>query len=104
MHNLITKINYKKNLLLIIGLLFCAPIWSSNECFLVQENQTVLKEEGRGCSKPYAPESTFKIALSLMGFDSGLLEDESHPEWPYKKEYELYLNVWKYPHNPRTWI
>ncbi len=31
-----------------------------------------------------------------MGFDSGILKDELHPEWPYKKEYELYLNVWKY--------
>nr|ACS83735.1 Cft1 [uncultured bacterium AOCefta1] len=89
---------------LIIELLSCSTSWAQNTCFLVKENQTILKQEGNECTKRYAPESTFKIALSLMGFDSGLLKDETHPEWPYKKEYELYLNVWKSPHNPRTWI
>lgn len=87
-----------------MGLFFCTPIWAQGTCFLAYENQTVLKHEGDECNQRYAPESTFKIALSLMGFDSGILKDALHPEWPYKKEYELYLNVWKYPHNPRTWI
>lgn len=87
-----------------IGLLGCSSIWATNNCFLAQENRTVLKHEGHDCEKRYAPESTFKIALSLMGFDAGILKDETHPEWPYKKGYELYLQVWKYPHNPRTWI
>ncbi|HDV5709959.1 TPA: class D beta-lactamase [Legionella pneumophila] len=86
------------------GLLFCVSTWAQVTCFLAKEDQTILKQEGKGCNQRYAPESTFKIALSLMGFDSGILKDEQHPEWPYKKEYELYLNVWKYPHNPRTWI
>lgn len=81
-----------------------STIWASSSCFLAKENQTVLKREGNDCNQPYAPESTFKIALGLMGFDSGLLKDETHPQWPYKKEYELYLNVWKDPHNPRTWM
>lgn len=89
---------------LCIGLLFCATPWAGTSCFLAKENQIVLKHEGDDCSQRHAPESTFKIALSLMGFDSGILKDESHPEWSYKKEYELYVNVWKYPHNPRTWM
>lgn len=87
-----------------MGLLPCATTWAGDSCFLVKENQTVLKQEGENCNQRYTPQSTFKIALSLMGFDSGILKDALHPEWPYKKEYELYLNVWKDPHNPRTWI
>lgn len=86
------------------GLLFCVSTWAQGTCFLAKENQTVLKREGNDCDQRYSPASTFKIALSLMGFDSGILKDELHPEWPYKKEYELYLNVWKYPQNPHTWI
>jgi len=39
-----------------------------------------------------------------MGFNAGLLKNDLYPEWPYKKEYELYVQVWKYPHNPRTWM
>ncbi|HHL0267868.1 TPA: class D beta-lactamase [Legionella pneumophila] len=94
----------KLSVLLWLTLFYCGTIWAQSTCFLVQENQTVLKHEGKDCNKRFAPESTFKIALSLMGFDSGILKDTLNPEWPYKKEYELYLNVWKYPHNPRTWI
>ncbi|MBI2785258.1 MAG: class D beta-lactamase [Legionella longbeachae] len=85
-------------------LFYFSTTWAQSTCFLVQENQTVIKHEGKDCNQRFAPESTFKIALSLMGFDAGILKDELHPEWIYKKEYELYLNVWKYPHNPRTWI
>jgi beta-lactamase class D len=94
----------KKIVFLCMGLLFCTTTWAQSTCFLAYDNQTVLKHEGSDCNKRYAPESTFKIALSLMGFDSEILKDELHPEWPYKKEYELYLNVWKYPHNPHSWI
>ncbi|STY28316.1 beta-lactamase AmpS [Legionella wadsworthii] len=87
-----------------VGLLFCDMVWSQNSCFLAQENQTILKQTGHGCNQRYAPNSTFKIALSLMGFDSGILKDQFHPEWEYKKEYSLFLNVWKYPHNPHSWM
>ncbi|MDP1602483.1 MAG: class D beta-lactamase [Legionella sp.] len=89
---------------LFIGLLFGTPTSAKSTCFLAQENGTILKQEGRDCKKRYAPESTFKIALSLMGFDAGILKNETSPEWPYKKEYELFVQVWKYPHNPHSWM
>lgn len=31
----------------------------------------------------FAPCSTFKLPLALMGFDAGLLTDAHHPAWPY---------------------
>lgn len=94
----------KLSVLLGMTLFYCTTIWAQSTCFLAQENQTVLKHKGNDCNQRFSPASTFKIALSLMGFDSGILKDERHPEWPYKKEYELYLNAWKYPHNPHSWI
>ncbi|CDZ76585.1 Beta-lactamase OXA-1 precursor [Legionella massiliensis] len=87
-----------------LGLLFCTSTWAEGTCFLAKENQTLLKQEGKDCEQRYAPQSTFKIALSLMGFDSGILKDESHPLWPYKKGYEFYFNVQQYPKDPHSWI
>ncbi|KTC89319.1 class D beta-lactamase [Fluoribacter dumoffii] len=86
------------------GFLLCGSAWTQESCFLAQEEQTVLHQEGNDCNQRYSPNSTFKIPLSLMGFDAGILKDATHPEWPYKKEYELFLNVWKYPHNPHSWM
>jgi beta-lactamase class D len=32
--------------------------------------------------------SAFKVALSLMGFDAGILTDKDSPRWPFKQEHE----------------
>ncbi|WP_198430612.1 penicillin-binding transpeptidase domain-containing protein [Roseobacter sp. TSBP12] len=39
------------------------------------------------CDKRISPASTFKIAISLMGFDSGILTGSERPEWPFKVGY-----------------
>ena len=84
-------------------------LWSANDtfaqdnCFLIKENSKVLKQEG-DCSTRYAPQSTFKIALALMGYDEGILEDENHPSFSCKEGYDIFINVCKGPHTPRTWM
>lgn len=80
---------------------FCA--FAADDCFLAKENGTVLKQEGE-CKRAYAPESTFKIALSLIGFDSGILHKESCPTWSLPKDTDPFINVCKGDHNPRTWM
>lgn len=72
-------------------------------CFLAQEKDKILLEEGE-CKKAYAPESTFKIPLSLIGFDSGILKDENNPVWELPKGVDPYINVCKGSKNPRTWM
>lgn len=72
-------------------------------CFLAKENNKVIKQEG-DCKVRHAPCSTFKIVISLMGYEEGLLIDETHPELPFKEGYESYLDRWKQPHNPTTWM
>lgn len=83
-------------------LLIATPV-QAEDCFLVQENEKVLRNEGK-CQTAYAPHSTFKIALSLMGFDSGVLLNESTPSYPFKSEYSPGINVCKGDHNPKTWM
>ncbi len=57
-----------------------AGVAFADSCFIAKEKNQVLKTEG-DCDQRYAPMSTFKIPLSLMGFDSGILVDAMNPVW-----------------------
>ncbi|MER9640799.1 class D beta-lactamase [Mesorhizobium sp. M0239] len=39
------------------------------------------------CDERFSPASTFKVPLSLIGYDSGILSDEHTPSWDYKPEF-----------------
>lgn len=56
------------------------------------------------CDTQETPCSTFKIALSLMGIDAGILKSDRMPEWPYDASYNAPLEVWRQPHTPQTWM
>jgi len=75
----------------------------ASSCFLVTKNAQILQEEG-DCKTRYAPNSTFKIALSIMGYDAQILKSATSPLWPFKEGYDDFLDVWKVPHNPKTWL
>jgi len=87
-------------LILTLCILISSSVFA--DCFIAMENKQILAQEGE-CEKSYAPESTFKIALSLIGFDSGILKDENNPSWPCKN-CDYFINVCKGDHNPRTWM
>lgn len=44
----------------------------------------MLKGEGDMHTR-YAPCSSFQMALALMGYDAGILQDETQPRWSFKK-------------------
>lgn len=77
----------------------------ADTCTLVTELETdrILKQEG-DCERRSSPASTFKIPLSLMGFDAGLLTDEDEPAWPYRPEYKSWNEAWKRTTTPRSWL
>jgi beta-lactamase class D len=94
----------KKNILLLyVSLLLNTSVYAGNDCFIAKENNNIITSEG-DCASRYAPCSTFKIALSLMGYNEGILLDETHPEWPYKEGYANFLESWKHPHTPQLWM
>ena len=66
-----------------IALWLNAQVFADTEYFIIQEKDRILKLEG-DCTKRHSPGSTFKIAISLMGYNEGLLTDETHPEWEFK--------------------
>lgn len=90
--------------LLFLSFFLLSPsVFASAKSFLMKENNQILMQEGNNQYR-HAPCSTFKIAISLMGYNEGILQDENHPELPYKEGYVDWLEVWKHPHNPKTWM
>jgi beta-lactamase class D len=89
--------------LLFIAVLFNLHATASDNCFLAKEKDVILETEG-DCDKHYAPMSTFKIPLSLIGFDSGILIDETHPVWPFKEVYVDWRDAWKQDQTPQSWM
>lgn len=94
----------KRIILFLCLIIFCVgQAFASQLCFIIKERGSVLKSEG-DCTTQYAPESTFKIALSLIGFDSGILKSERKPSWSLPNGTDAYINVCKGDHNPSTWM
>ncbi|MBX9785722.1 MAG: hypothetical protein K2Y08_00135 [Alphaproteobacteria bacterium] len=67
-----------------------------NTAFIAKKNGIIVKIQG-DCDTQNPPCSTFKIALALMGFDSGILIDRDSPKWTFKKEYEANFQDWYKP-------
>lgn len=68
----------KKVILFLYNLIFSSHMAIASQCFIVKAKDHEIYREG-DCDKRYSPSSTFKIALSLIGFDSGILIDETNP-------------------------
>ncbi len=79
---------------------------AATTCTLVVDVATgaTILRAGDRCDAPLTPASTFKIPLSLIGFDSGILQDADRPAWPYKAEYQTWNDDWKVTTTPRTWM
>ncbi len=85
------------------SILFSAP--SEEDFFLINaENSKVILELGSHADDRISPFSTFKIALSLMGYDAEILTDEKTPTWEFREGYVDYLESWKVSQTPLTWM
>jgi beta-lactamase class D/beta-lactamase regulating signal transducer with metallopeptidase domain len=62
-----------------------------------------LQREGR-CDERITPASTFNIAVSLMGYDSGILRDEQTPRLPFRPGYVHWNPSWRAATDPTSWI
>ncbi|XUY27554.1 class D beta-lactamase [Agrobacterium sp. rho-8.1] len=59
------------------------------QCAVILDVKTgeALHREG-ACDKAFAPQSTFKLPLAIIGYDAGILKDETTPRWDYKAEWK----------------
>ncbi len=68
------------------------------------DSGVVLRQEGP-CDVRNSPASTFKVALALAGYDSGILIDAKTPEWPYRSKYKSWDAEWKRKAtDPTSWL
>jgi beta-lactamase class D len=93
----------KSFLFLVFTAVFYNSAFANSNCFLLTENNKIIEKSG-DCKTRHSPCSTFKIAISLMGYDVEFLKDENHPEFPFEKEYVIYAESWKQPQTPKSWI
>ncbi|AFK55237.1 class D beta-lactamase [Tistrella mobilis KA081020-065] len=75
-------------------------------CTLVTDaaDGRVLLREGKACAVSVTPASTFKIALALMGFETGILTDAHHPVLSWHKGYPAWRASWRQDTDPRRWM
>ncbi|MBS7707377.1 class D beta-lactamase [Chelatococcus asaccharovorans] len=74
-------------------------------CTVIADAATgkIIRQEGN-CDSRVTPASTFKIPLSLMGFDAGFLANEHSPSRPFKKGYAAWIESWKQTTDPTSWM
>lgn len=88
-----------------------SPAWPSSataaalDCTLIVDAESGAAVVSKGsCDQRATPASTFKIAISLMGFDSGVLRDEHTPSLPYQQRYAAWNPSWRQGTDPARWL
>lgn len=79
---------------------------AERQCTLLVDAATGrdLTRQGTLCDERTSPASSFKVPLAVMGFDSGILIDGTHPVWPYLEEYAARRPTWRQPIDPTLWL
>jgi beta-lactamase class D len=76
-----------------------------NACFIlysVNEHKIISEYDPKNrCSDRIAPDSTFKIAISLMAFNQGIITQDSTFKWDGTKKD---LPDWNQDQTPRSWL
>lgn len=94
----------KKSILVFLVSLFLSfQALAKVNAFVVSENHHILKKEGN-IEERHSPCSSFKIAISLMGFNEKILTSESTPIWPYSEGRSTLVEACKFPQTPASWL
>lgn len=91
--------------LVLAGLMAGVRPAAAAECLLVTDAQSrkVVAQSG-ACMARYAPFSTFKIAISLMAFDAGLLQSATMPVLETEPGLADWNEAWRGPQTPQSWM
>jgi beta-lactamase class D len=97
---------FSRMLTCFLAILSFALTISAEENFLLINGATdeIMLELGPNINERITPCSTFKIALCLMGYDAKILKDEKTPVWDYQEGYDDFLDAWRDPQTPETWM
>ncbi len=77
---------------------------SETGCTLIVHAETGATLHNAGnCHTRLGAQSTFKIPLAVMGFDSGILKDAHNPVWQYEKGFTRNRPEDEQPTDPTYW-
>jgi beta-lactamase class D len=82
------------------------PAAAADICTIVADARTgdLIVREG-DCATRFTPASTFKLPLSVMAFDAGILKDEHTPSFSYQKGDAAWGGeAWKQPTDAQRWL
>lgn len=90
----------------ILVILHTSFAFSDEESFVLINGLTdeTLYEFGPHIDERISPCSTFKITLSLMGYDAGILLDERSPAWDFQEGYDDDFDTWTTTLTPKSWM
>jgi beta-lactamase class D len=77
---------------------------SKESCFLlydIDNNSTVIDFGGNNCAQRIAPNSTFKIPLSVMAFDTNIINQNTIFKW---NGHTYFIKNWNQDQTPRGWL
>lgn len=102
---MIRRLAFIRLFFLLLAIL-CVDRIAAEENFILIDGMTnqVITEYGQNVDQPISPCSTFKVPLSLIGYDAGLLIDQINPTWDFQEGYDDWLAAWKAPQSPLTWM
>ncbi|MFG1461388.1 class D beta-lactamase [Xanthobacter sp. DSM 24535] len=94
---------------LMLAAFAAAPAQAAEDCLLVTELRSAQVAAKQGlCASRHSPASTFKIALALMGYDSGILQSATAPVFttePGLAQGEgAQKETWAGPQTPQAWM
>lgn len=83
-----------------------SPSAAEAGCLLVVELEQgdIVEQSGDFCDERFTPASSFKLALAVMGFESGHLVDADTPKRVYKDKYKARRKAWKRDTTPTSWL
>ena len=93
----------KALILILLSIVSSHTAIAETRCFVLAENGHIISKDG-DCESRRPCCSTFKIAISLMGFNEGILLSETEPELPFMAGYYDLLDSWKQPQTPLMWM
>lgn len=97
-----------KKMISALLLLGCSQnIFAKNLCTLFADAETgqLIQQQGLACEQRITPASTFKIAISLMGYDAKVLKTVNQPVLEYQTHYADWGGAqWKGQIDPAAWM
>jgi len=84
---------------------FAAPARAEITCTVLADATSgkILTQQGE-CDRRVPPASTFKIPISLMGYDARFLKDRTNPTLPFKEGYPDWRKEWRTDIDPTSWM